>query len=111
MLWEPWLRRLRHDLVKRLVWPARDRRDMGGLPAPGELSCRLVDDEGRPATPEALWSALKADAPEPHHGALAEFETALGASLAAAQRGDVHGVLALDDAFEGLVQVLARKGR
>jgi hypothetical protein len=33
-----WLARVRHDLVKRLVWPARDRRDVGGAPAPGELA-------------------------------------------------------------------------
>ena len=33
-----WLARVRHDLVKRLVWPARDRRDMGGAPKPGELA-------------------------------------------------------------------------
>ena len=45
-----WLARVRHDLVKRLVWPARDRRDMGGNPAPGELVPDLIDDEGRPIT-------------------------------------------------------------
>jgi hypothetical protein len=39
-----WLARVRHDLVKRLVWPARDRRDIGGAPAPGELAPRLIDD-------------------------------------------------------------------
>ena len=49
-----WLARVRHDLVKRLVWPARDRRDMGGNPAPGELVPDLIDDEGRPITAPAL---------------------------------------------------------
>jgi hypothetical protein len=111
MLWEPWLRRLRHDLVKRVVWPARDRRDMGGAPLPGELCAKLIDDEGRPATAAAVWTALRADALEPQHRALAEFEGALGASLAAAERNHLHGVLALEDAFDRLVQVLARKGR
>src|SRR5665213_1425681 len=38
-----WLARLQHDLVKRLLWPARDRRDLGGAPAPGELA-RSLDD-------------------------------------------------------------------
>ena len=52
-----WLARVRHDLVKRLVWPARDRRDMGGAPAPGELVATLIDDEGQPITAQALWSA------------------------------------------------------
>jgi len=111
MLWDPWLRRLRHDLVKRLVWPARDRRDMGGPPLPGELAAKLVDDEGSPATAATVWSDLKADAPDPHHGALAEFENALRAGLAAAERNDLPGVLALEDAFEQLDQVLARKER
>ena len=60
---ERWLARVRHDLVKRLVWPARDRRDLGGAPAPGELCAHLVDDEGAPTTPQALWSALAADEP------------------------------------------------
>ena len=58
-----WLARVRHDLVKRLVWPARDRRDIGGAPAPGELAPRLIDDEGRPHHRRALWAALAADAP------------------------------------------------
>jgi hypothetical protein len=111
MLWEPWLRRLRHDLVKRLVWPARDRRDMGGAPLPGELCAKLIDDEGKPATAAAVWTALKEEAPAPNHGALAEFETALGESLAAAERNHLPGVLALEDAFDRLAQVLAREGR
>jgi hypothetical protein len=111
MSWEPWQRRLRHDLVKRLVWPARDRRDMGGAPLPGELLAKLSDDEGRPATAATVWAALQAEAPEPQQAALAEFERALAASLAAAERNDLHGVLALEDAFDRLVQVLAREGR
>ena len=40
-----WLARVRHDLVKRIVWPARDRRDMGGAPKPGELVPDLIDEE------------------------------------------------------------------
>jgi hypothetical protein len=111
MLWEAWLRRLRHDLVKRLVWPARDRRDMGGTPLPGELCAKLIDDEGSPATAAAVWTALKAEAPEPQHAALSDFEDALGATLAAAERNHLQGVLALEDAFDRLVQVLAREGR
>jgi hypothetical protein len=96
-----WLARLQHDLVKRLLWPARDRRDSGGKPAPGELEPRLVDEEGNPTTAAALWSALRAEvtAPAP---ALDAFETALESAVAAARRGDLDGVLALDGAFRAL---------
>jgi hypothetical protein len=77
MTWNQWLQRARHDLVKRLVWPARDRRDVGGPVSAGELCAKLVDDEGRPATAEAVWSNLKDVAPDPSHPALAAFEPAL----------------------------------
>jgi hypothetical protein len=103
-----WLARVRHDLVKRLLWPARDRRDAGGAPAPGELSPDLVDEEGRPVTAEALWAALASEAPP--GAALAAFEEALGRAVAAAAAGDVAGVLALDGAFEALARSLEREG-
>jgi|SRR5882724_10921246 len=104
-----WLARLRHDLVKRLVWPARDRRAAGGAPAPGELAARLIDHEGRPATAEALWADLAADAPAALD--IAPFAAALTSALQAAASGDVGGVLALESAFDQLAargQVLAR---
>ena len=97
---DAWLARVRHDLVKRLVWPARDRRDAGGVPAAGELRPRLIDDEGRPVGAGALWAALLADAPAGVDGA--EFQRALGAAEAAAEAGDVTGVLALEPAFDRL---------
>jgi hypothetical protein len=102
-----WLGRLRHDLVKRLLWPARDRRDAGGAPAPGELRPRLIDDEGRATTVEALWASLRAEAPAALGPALARFDGALAAAAAAAAAGDVAGVLALEPAFEALA-ALAR---
>ena len=107
-----WLARLRHDLVKRLIWPARDRRDLGGAPAPGELCARLVDDEGAPTTPHALWSALAADGPpgEASGGALDEailrFQEALTRAVSAGAAGDVDGVLALEAAFDALARSL-----
>jgi hypothetical protein len=97
-----WLARLRHDLVKRLLWPARDRRDLGGTPARGELVPSLIDGEGRPVTPTALWTALRADAPAGL--TLDDFEAALHRALAAADAGDVAGVLA----FEADVETLER---
>jgi hypothetical protein len=105
-----WLARLHHDLVKRLLWPARDRRDVGGKPAPGELLPHLVDDEGQPLTPAALWSALRAEIPDAPAAPLDTFGRALDTAVAAAERGDVDGVLALDGAFHVLEQALRKDG-
>ena len=112
-----WLARLQHDLVKRLLWPARDRRDLGGAPAPGELVPRLVDDEGAPTTAAALWAALLDEWPTearsatggaapPRGPALARFTDALEGALAAGEAGDVAGVLTLESAFVELAQSL-----
>jgi hypothetical protein len=111
-----WLARVRHDLVKRLVWPARDRRDLGGAPAPGELCANLVDDEGAPTTPHALWSALVAEAPrggasgevsdEACDEAILRFEAALTRAVSAGAAGDVDGVLALESALDELARSL-----
>jgi hypothetical protein len=106
---DTWLARLRHDLVKRLVWPARDRRDAGGAPAPGELVPRLIDDEGRPAAPAALWAALASDAPAGLD--LSAFSAALARAGAAAAAGDVAGVLALEPAFDDLAAAARRLAR
>lgn len=101
---DAWLARVRHDLVKRLLWPARDRRDVGGAPAPGELVARLIDDEGAPVTAPALWAALRAEGPD--GPAVDAFEAALGAALAAAEAADVDGVLALEPAFDRMARAL-----
>jgi hypothetical protein len=102
---DAWLARLRHDLVKRLVWPARDRRDAGGAPGPGELVVALVDEEGRPATAREIWAALAAAAPPGLD--TSAFAAALERALDAARDGDVAGVLALEAAFDRLA-ALAR---
>jgi len=102
-----WLSRLRHDLVKRMVWPARDRRDAGGAPAPGELAPRLIDNEGQPATPQDVWAELAADAPP---GAeLDAFTAALARAVAAAHADDVAGVMELEAAFDRLARSLDGK--
>jgi len=102
-----WLSRVRHDLVKRLVWPARDRRDAGGAPAPGELAPRLIDSEGQPATPQDVWTDLAADAPP---GAdLDAFAAALARAVAAATADDVAGVMELEAAFDRLARSLDGK--
>jgi hypothetical protein len=107
-----WLGRVRHDLVKRVVWPARDRRDMGGASEAGELLPRLVDEEGRPVTPVALWKVLAAEAPEIAEAqALDTFAAALESAQSAAAAGDVGGVIALEAAFETLTRGLERRSQ
>jgi hypothetical protein len=95
-----WLARLHHDLVKRALWPARDRRDLGGPVRPGELSVRLPDSPGE------LWRALRAEAPaEIAPGALDAFAAAVAAAEAGAARDDLQAVLALEAAFDLLSKV------
>jgi hypothetical protein len=99
-----WLARVRHDLVKRLVWPARDARDLRTSPQPGELVVALVDDEGRAVTAPALWADLEAQAPsELDTGAFAQ---AVARATASALAGDVAGVLALEPAFDALAALV-----
>jgi hypothetical protein len=109
LTWHEWLRRLRHDLVKRILWPARDRRDMGGPVLPGELVAVLADDEGATATAESIWGEMREAAPEPAHPALQAFEAALLQATAAARRNDLPGVLALEIADARLATDLAGK--
>lgn len=99
-----WLALVRHDLVKRLVWPARDRRDLGGAPAAGELVARLVDDEGQPTSAAALWAVLQAQGPA--GPAVIRFQEALARAVAAAAAGETDGVLALEPAFDELARAL-----
>lgn len=106
-----WLTRLQHDLVKRMLWSARDRRELGGAAAPGELVPNLIDEEGRPTTAAALWAAMAAEvtAETAADGpAMTRFGEALTRAIAAGEAGDVDGVLALEPAFDELAQSLAR---
>lgn len=108
--WQAWLGRVHHDLVKRVVWPARDRRDMGvpGPARPGELAPSLTDDEGNSVTAQGLWAMLRGDLPGPAPAdALAGFGAAVAAAERASAAGDVDGVLALEIAFRDLSRALA----
>src|SRR5437879_591980 len=106
----PWLTALRHDLVKRALWPARDLRDSGGrdLAALRRGLLELKDADGMPVTAEALFGRMRSAAPCP--------ATACDA-FAAALHGAVEGlqgpwprplqaVLALEDAFQQLARSL-----
>lgn len=100
-----WIARVRHDLVKRVLWPARDRQAQGGAPAPGELRAEIVDGEGRPATAGQLWEAFARQAPAQVPAAeLAAFGQALAEAVGAAEVGDVEGVLRLEAAFARLAR-------
>jgi hypothetical protein len=101
-----WLTRLHHDLVKRALWPARDRRDLGGPVRPGELRVRLPDDEGREVALGEAWRALRAEAPaDLDVEALDAFAAAVTTAEAGAARDDLDAVLALDAAFDLLSKV------
>jgi len=113
----PWLSRLRHDLVKRAVWAARDVRDAAREPRPGDVAelrrglFDLRDAEGRMVDAAALWERLRADAP----GVPAAALDAFGAAVADAQRavagtsdsrGALDAVLRIETAFADLARTL-----
>jgi hypothetical protein len=100
-----WLARVRHDLVKRMMWPARDRRDLGGEVQPGELVAKLIDDEGRPIAPRDLWRHLDQEAPDNLPiSARQAFAQALALAEAGARNDRMEPVLALETAFEALAR-------
>lgn len=105
----PWLKALRHDLVKRAVWPARDLRDAGGqdVAALRRGLSELVDAEGAPITALLLWQRLRADAPR---GAPCDaFGDALQTAVDALDRpwpAPLEAVLALEDAFASLARAV-----
>jgi hypothetical protein len=96
----PWLRRLQHDLVKRLLWTARDCAETGTDPLAGELVPSLIDEEGRSISARALYEKLRADAPDGVD--LTDFTRAFEACLRAAEANDPKGVLRLQEAYEDL---------
>src|SRR2546425_2174619 len=117
----PWLSRLRHDLVKRAVWPARDLRDASREPAQGDLLqlrrglLDLRDEDGRVSTATGLWQRLRAEAPALPSAALDAF----GAAVLQAERAVtglaadpqswptvLDAVLRIENAFADLARTL-----
>ncbi|MBN1606835.1 MAG: hypothetical protein JW940_09380 [Polyangiaceae bacterium] len=96
----PWLHRLHHDLVKRLLWTARDCAETGTNPLPGELVIDLLDEEGHSISPRALYEKLADEVPDGVD--LTPFTEAFEASLRAAEANDVPGVLRLQKAYDDL---------
>ena len=106
----PWLEALRHDLVKRAVWPARDLRDAGGrdLQALRRGLMDLSDAGGAPATAAELFARMRADSPCPS-AACDAFAAALRAAVEGLQEPwprPLQAVLALEDAFQQLARSL-----
>lgn len=102
-----WLQTLRHDLVKRVVWAARDQRDSGlhDLALLKMAVAQLTDPEGQRIDALALWEILKREAPGPTDG----FERALRAAVAGLQEpwpAPLEKILALEPAFDALARQL-----
>jgi hypothetical protein len=117
----PWLSRLRHDLVKRAVWSARDLRDAPGDPDPADLLqlrrglLDLRDEDGRAISAAVLWDRLRAEAPAVAPAALESFGGALREAQAAVSglpggpggwRAALDAVLRLEPAFADLARTL-----
>ena len=111
----PWLSRLRHDLVKRVLWPARDLLDSGAPPTAAEAAALraglhdLIAPDGSPATARDLWRRFRAEAPPQVPAvALDAFEQALAAAeTAVATRPPAEAaqvVLLLEPAFQELAR-------
>lgn len=113
----PWLRRLRHDLLKPALWAARDLQEAGGRLTPADRAALrhgltdLCDHDGAPVTAPALFAKLRADAPAGLPApALDAFGRAVAAAVAAVDRGAapeaLAAVLSLEPAFETLARLL-----
>jgi hypothetical protein len=93
--------------VKRMVWPARDRRDLGGPVIPGELVATLRDEEGRPISARDLWRCLAEDAPA---SVSTQARRAFADAIDSADRGactnQLEPVLALEAAFDVLARLV-----
>ena len=104
----PWLAALRHDLVKRALWPARDLRDSGSrdVAALRRGLFELTDAEGRPVSALELWTRVRPSAPCPA-AACDGFEGALRGAVAALEQpwpAPLDAVLALESAFADLAR-------
>src|SRR4051812_41327723 len=111
---DPWVKTLRHDLVKRAVWPARDLRETGGrdVAALRRGLFDLTDGEGRAADALALWRQLRAEAPAGVD--LSGFEAALQRAVDALETpwpGPLDAVLALEAQFDHLARAVEDKTR
>ena len=113
----PWARRLRHDIVKRAVWAARDLGPLEGTPSEGDVAALkrglydLRDEEGAAVTARSLWERMRSDAPR-NTPELEQFSRALEEAYAAVDAlpdrfsAAVSALLRLEDRFEALARSL-----
>ena len=106
----PWLRALRHDLVKRVVWAARDLRDSGeqDVAALRRGLMELTDAEGEPVSAEELFARMRPTSPCTREACDA-FASALQAAVQSMDSrwpAPLSAVLALEDAFSALARSL-----
>ncbi len=90
----PWLSRLRHDLLKRALWPARDISELlesARSPTPRDLQAlreglfALCAEDGSRCDARALFAELRTSAPAALSAAsLDQFAHALEEAMAAA---------------------------
>lgn len=105
-----WLARLRHDLVRPLVWRARDVREDESITDEGEkrrvlasVLGELYDAEGRSITALALWEELAAAAPpsldaEAHQA----FAGAVAHAVEALSRVTTQPLQRIEDAYDAI---------
>ena len=115
----PWIRRARHDLIKRAVWVARDLRELSQPAQPADLRALrsglsgLIDEEGRPVDARTLWARLCEDAPAGVGPLLPAVGQAIDAALEAVAHAERDGaglpaavlaVLRIETAFDALAR-------
>jgi hypothetical protein len=120
----PWLSRLRHDLVKRAVWPARDLREAAREPSAADIAqlraglLDLRDAEGAPVRALQLWEEMRREAPRLPAAALDSFGDAVAqAERSVAALADrvqswpqaVQAVLGIEAAFAALARALEKE--
>ena|SRR5256885_11567116 len=113
----PWASRLRHDIVKRAVWAARDLRSLGRTPSESDVAAlrrglyELRDEEGAAVTARSLWERMRLEAPT-NTPELKRFSEAIEEAHAAVDvlpagfAAAISALLRIEERFEELARSL-----